>query len=165
MPTLYGSSTRIDLADGVLVAMADDTTVAVRPSTTAPQRADAADVAQVERSVAEITRQRDGAHQLALAATLERDQRTSELGIARGENERLREEIRARASAIDALAAGHAPDFAALADRLDGCALHALRRIADRLDAQPTHRAAGDGVDLAAAVAHEAHCMEWGGAR
>lgn len=50
MPTLYGRFTRIDLADGVLVAMADDTTVRVTPSTTAPQRADlAADVARLER--------------------------------------------------------------------------------------------------------------------
>ena len=32
MTTLYGSFTRIDLADGVIVAMADSTTVRVSPS-------------------------------------------------------------------------------------------------------------------------------------
>jgi hypothetical protein len=139
----------------------------------------AADNARLERALALITssrdhlasvlgvaeRERDAAQRLALATARERDQRISELGVIRGERDGLRveldaarEEIRARASAIGALAAGHAPDFAALADRLDGCALHALRRIADRLDGQAAHRAAGE---LLAAVAYETRQMEW----
>lgn len=53
MPTLYGSFCRVDLADGVLVAMADSTTVRVVPA-----RADlAADVARLERAVADLTRE------------------------------------------------------------------------------------------------------------
>ena len=60
------------------------------------QRADlAADVARLERRLADLTRERDGAHQLALATATERD------------------------------------------------------RLRAQLDAQPAHRAAGDGVDLA----------------
>lgn len=126
------------------------------PTPDASTRADlAADVARLERAVADLTRECDAAQRLALATARERDQRISDLAIARGERDGLRveldaarEEIRARASAIGALAAGHAPDFAALADRLDGCALHALRRIAERLDDQAAHRAAGEGVDL-----------------
>jgi len=108
------------------------------PTPDASTRADlAADVARLERAVADLTRECDAAH----IARGERDGLRVELDAAR-------EEIRARASAIGALAAGHAPDFAALADRLDGCALHALRRIAERLDDQAAHRAAGEGVDL-----------------
>lgn len=114
------------------------------PTPDASTRADlAADVARLERAVADLTRECDAAQRLALATARERDQRISDLAIARGERDGLRveldaarEEIRARASAIGALAAGHAPDFDALADRLDGCALHALRRIAERLDDQ-----------------------------
>lgn len=34
-------------------------------------------------------------------------------------------------------------------------------RLRAELDRQAAHRAAGDAVDLAAAVRHEAHCMEW----
>ena len=53
MPTLYGSFCRVDLADGVLVAMTDSTTVRVVPA-----RADlAADVARLERAVADLTRE------------------------------------------------------------------------------------------------------------
>ena len=83
MATLLGSFTRIDLADGVCVAMTDDTTVRVAPSTTAPQRADlAADVARLERGIADLTRERDQYRGLALATAQERDQRTSELSVA-----------------------------------------------------------------------------------
>ena len=46
MPTLLGSFTRIDLADGVLVAMADDTTV----------RVCAAPSPDVERLTADVAR-------------------------------------------------------------------------------------------------------------
>ena len=53
MPTLFGSFCRVDLADGVHVAMADSTTVRVVPA-----RADlAADVARLERAVADLTRE------------------------------------------------------------------------------------------------------------
>lgn len=117
MPTLYGRFTRVDLADGVLVAMADDTTVRVTPADVpAVQRAAAlaADVARLERANADLRR-------LALATAMERDQRTSDLSVVTSERDRLRAE----------------------------------------LDRQAAHRAAGDAVDLAAAVRHEAHCMEW----
>ena len=58
MPTLYGSFCRVDLADGVLVAMADSTTVRVVPTPDASTRADlAADVARLERAVADLTRE------------------------------------------------------------------------------------------------------------
>ena len=61
MATLYGSFARIDLTDGVLVAMADATTVRVCPVPDASTRADlAADVARLERGVADLTRERDG---------------------------------------------------------------------------------------------------------
>lgn len=70
MPTLYGSFCRVDLADGVLVAMADSTTVRVVPTPSTPDastRADLADdVARLERVVADLTRQRDGALGVAL---------------------------------------------------------------------------------------------------
>ena len=71
--------------------------VLMRAAGVAPsQRADlAADVARLERRLADLTRERDGAHQLALATATERD------------------------------------------------------RLRAQLDAQPAHRAAGDGVDLA----------------
>ena len=58
MPTLYGSFCRVDLADGVLVAMADSTTVRVVPTPDASTRAVlAADVARLERAVADLTRE------------------------------------------------------------------------------------------------------------
>ena len=43
MPTLYGSFCRVDLADGVLVAMTDSTTVRVVPTPDASTRAVLAD--------------------------------------------------------------------------------------------------------------------------
>lgn len=157
MPTLYGRFTRIDLADGVLVAMADDTTVRVAPSTTAPQRADlAADVARLERSLAD-------AHRLALATALERDQRTSALVVAEHRCDALTAEADACAreladlrAAVIAATEGVAPDVSRYGHHV-GRALAA----AAQLHSHAAHRAAGDGVDLAAAVRHEAHCMEW----
>jgi len=96
MPTLYGRFTRIDLADGVLVAMADDTTVRVCCAD-APTRADlAADVARLERANADLTRERDGARRLALATALERDQRTSDLSVVTNERDRLRAQLDAQ---------------------------------------------------------------------
>ena len=113
MPTLYGSFCRVDLADGVLVAMADSTTVRVVPTPSTPDastRADLADaVARLERAVADLTRQRDGALGVALHTAGERDRAISELGVIRGERERLRAELeaahRAASEGVDLAAA------------------------------------------------------------
>jgi len=94
MPTLYGRFTRIDLADGVLVAMADDTTVRVTPADVpAVQRAAAlaADVARLERANADLRR-------LALATATERDQRTSDLSVVTSERDRLRAQLHREAA-------------------------------------------------------------------
>ena len=45
MPTLYGCFCRVDLADGVLVAMADSTTVRRRPDASTPDASTRADLA------------------------------------------------------------------------------------------------------------------------
>lgn len=123
MPTLYGTFTRIDLADGVLVAMADDTTVRVCCAD-APTRADlAADVARLERANADLTRERDDSRRLALAAAMERDQRTSDLAIAHCENERLRAQLDAQPPHR---AAGDAVDLRVWVRRSD------VKRLCDR---------------------------------
>jgi len=150
--TLLGSFTRIDLADGVCVAMTDDTTVRVAPSTTAPQRADlAADVARLERGIADLTRERDQYRGLALATAQERDQRTSELSVAQRRCAALTAEADACArdladlrAAVIAAAEGVAPDVSRHGHHV-GRALAA----AAQLHREAAHRVAGDGVDLA----------------
>lgn len=147
MPTLYGRFTRIDLADGVLVAMADDTTVRVAPSTTAPQRADlAADVARLERGVADLTRERDQYRGLAITCALERDQRTSELSVSKRRCAALVAEADACArdladlrAAVIAAAEGAAPDVSRYGH-------HVARSLtaAAQLHREAAHRAAGD---------------------
>lgn len=125
MPTLYGSFCRVDLADGVLVAMADSTTVRVVPTPSTPDastRADlAADVARLERVVADLTRQRDGALGVALHTAGERDRAISELGVIRGERERLRAELeaahRAASEGVDLRAWVRRSDVLALCER------------------------------------------------
>jgi hypothetical protein len=96
MPTLYGSFCRVDLADGVIVAMADSTTVRVVPAPDASTRADLADdVARLERAVADLTRAAEADRRLALHTAGERDRAISELGVTRGERERLRAQLEA----------------------------------------------------------------------
>lgn len=130
MPTLYGTFTRIDLADGVLVAMADDTTVRVCCAD-APTSADlAADVARLERGIADLTRERDDSRRLALAAAMERDQRTSDLSVVTNERDRLRAQL-------DAQPAHRAPGDAV--DLRRYASVEAVRRELDALlcDAAP----------------------------
>ncbi len=72
MATLYGSFARIDLADGVLVAMADDTTVRVCAAPSPDVERLTADVARLERANADLRRLALG-DLLTLPADLARD--------------------------------------------------------------------------------------------
>ncbi len=62
MPTLYGTFTRIDLADGVLVAVADDTTVRVCAAPSPDVERLTADVARLEREAVDLTHGREDDH-------------------------------------------------------------------------------------------------------
>ncbi len=145
MATLYGSFARIDLADGVLVAMADDATVRVCAAPSPDVERLTADVARLEREAVDLTHGRDVAHRAILAAAARRQQLISDLAVAERRCSTLTAEADACAreladlrAAVVAAAEGVAPDVSRYGHHVGV----ALGRTA-QLHREAAHRATG----------------------